>query len=69
MADLTLVMEMLEKLVEDLPNVPQYHIPLQLLFEHAENLPLLRCSSEMLKYGDVLKEYFNLWCKNQRVNC
>lgn len=67
MSDLIPIMELLEKLVEDLPNMPQYHIPLQLLFARAENLPLLRCSSDILKYEDVLKDYFNLWCTNDRL--
>lgn len=63
LAHLPPIMELMEKLVEDIQNVPQYNIPLQLLFEKAEKLPLLRCSSDEINCGEIFQDYLNMWGK------
>lgn len=60
MRDLPGLMKLLELLVQKVNLYPQYRIPLNLLLEKANRPPILCCSSEKLKCGRDLIEYFNL---------
>lgn len=53
-------MQLIEQLCNELPNVPQYFIPLKLLLEKAKELPLLRMNSEKIKCLDILPQYLDL---------